>query len=170
MSELPPEVDTTLGIGDMFDIRIYGEPDLSGTYRVSSSGTVTIPLAGEIEIVGLDPRKIEQKIADRLRQGILRNPQVTVMVKDQSSKRIVVLGQVARQGTLSYTPALTALEAITMSGGFTPLASKNSATLTRVEGGQKITIPLPLTDITAGRAKNIYLRPGDILNVPERIF
>jgi len=65
---------------------------------------------------------------------------------------------------------LTALEAITMSGGFTGIAAKNQATLTRVENGQKVTIPLPFSDIAAGRAKNVYLRPGDIVNVPERIF
>lgn len=170
VSEAPPEVDTTLGVGDTFDLRVYGEGDLSGTYRVSSTGTVAIPLAGEIEVVGLDPRQAEKKIADRLREGILRNPQVTVLVKEQTSKRIVVLGQVNKQGTLSYTPALTALEAITMSGGFTGLANKNAATLVRVEKGQKITIPLPFSDIAAGRAKNVYLRPGDTINVPERIF
>lgn len=169
--EPPPEIDTTLGVGDSFEVKVFGELDLTNTYRVSSTGTVALPLIGEVEVAGLDPRQVEMRIAEKLRDGkFMVRPQVSVMVKEQMSKRIVVQGQVARQGTLPYTPALTALEAVMNAGGFTQLASKNSASLTRVEKGQKIIIPLPLSDIAAGRAKNVYLRPGDILNVPERIF
>lgn len=168
--ETPPEVDTTLGIGDTIEVRVYGENDLSGSYRVSSSGAVTLPLAGDVQVLGLEPQKAAKAIEERLAQGILRNPQVTMIVKEQTSKRIVVIGQVVRPGTLTYSPALTAVEAITMSGGFTGLASKNSTTLTRVENGQKVTMRIPIEDITQGRAKNVYLRPGDILSIPERLF
>src|SRR4029079_17939358 len=111
-----------------------------------------------------------KKIAERLSDGILRNPQVTVLVKDQMSKKVVVMGQVSKPGTLPYTPAMTILEAITSAGGFTQISAKNDTTITRTERGLKTTTKIPVADISEGKAKNVYVRPGDIISVPERIF
>jgi protein involved in polysaccharide export with SLBB domain len=165
-----PVADTTLGVGDTFEVRVYGEPDLSGTYRVGAEGTITFPLAGVIAVSGLDPQKLAHAIETKLKDGILRNPQVTVMVKEQNSKKIHIIGQVSKPGTITYTPSMSVVEAITLSGGFTPLAAKNDTTVTRYETGTKTIIKAPVDDIGQGRAQNVYLRPGDIINVPERIF
>jgi polysaccharide export outer membrane protein len=171
--EQPPPVppaDTTLGVGDTFEVRVFGEPDLTGLYRVGAEGTINMPLAGAIKVEGLDPQHVSNAIAQKLSEGILRNPQVTVLVKDQTSKKIYILGQVAKPGTFTYTPAMSVVEAITVAGGFTPAAAKNETTLTRTEGGKKTTTKIPVEDIGNGRAKNFYLLPGDIISVPERIF
>lgn len=165
-----PMADTTLGIGDTFDVRVFGEQDLSGTYRVGSEGTINFPLAGTIKVEGLDPQQIAKRIADRLADGMLRNPQVSVLVKEQTSKKVYILGQVIKPGTFTYTPSMNVVEAITIAGGFTPLAAKNDTTLTRSEQGQKTTTKIPVEDIGKGQAKNVYLRPGDIISVPERLF
>lgn len=165
-----PRPDTSLGVGDTFDVRVYGEPDLSGSYRVGAEGTINFPLAGQIKVDGLEPQQISKKIAERLSDGILRNPQVTVLVKDQSSKKVYIIGQVSKPGTLTFTPSMSVVEAITLSGGFTPLAAKNDTTLTRSEQGVKTTIKVPVEDIGQGKARNVYLRPGDIISVPERLF
>jgi protein involved in polysaccharide export with SLBB domain len=165
-----PMADTTLGVGDTFEVRVYGENDLSGMYRVGAEGTITFPLAGVIEVQGLDPQAIAKRIADRLRDGILRSPQVTVLVKEQNSKKIYIMGQVAKPGTIIYTPSMSVVEAITLSGGFTPLAAKNDTTVTRYDAGSKSIVKCPVDDISQGKAQNIYLRPGDIISVPERLF
>jgi polysaccharide export outer membrane protein len=91
-------------------------------------------------------------------------------VKEQTSKKIYLLGQVAKPGMLSYTPAMSVVEAITLAGGFSALASKNGTTITRTEDGRKTIIKVPVDDIGNGKAKNVLLRPGDIISVPERIF
>ena len=65
---------------------------------------------------------------------------------------------------------MSVVEAITLSGGFTPLAAKNDTTVTRSEGGVKTTTKVPVEDIGWGKARNVYLRPGDIISVPERLF
>src|SRR4051794_38941379 len=78
-----PVADTSLGVGDTFEVRVYGEPDLSGTFRVGAEGTITFPLAGVIKVEGLDPQTIAKRIGERLGDGILRNPQITVLVKEQ---------------------------------------------------------------------------------------
>jgi protein involved in polysaccharide export with SLBB domain len=162
--------DTTLGVGDTFEVRVYGENDLTGVYKIGAEGTINFPLAGAIKVDGLDPQQVGKVIADRLADGILRNPQVSVMVREQNSKKVYILGQVTKPGTFNYTPSMNVVEAITQAGGFTPIAAKNDTTLTRNELGSKTTVKVPVEDIGRGRAKNVFLRPGDIINVPERLF
>ena len=165
-----PVVDTTLEIGDTFDVKVYGEADLTGTYRVSAEGTINMPLAGVIKVQGLDQLQAAKRIAERLADGILRDPQVICIIKELASKKIYIIGQVAKPGTFSYTPLMSVLEAITGAGGFTPLAAKNDTTITRAESGKKTIVKVPVEEIGEGKAKNVYLKPGDIINVPERIF
>lgn len=167
---IPPSVDTSLGVGDTFDVRVFGEPDLSGTYRVGSEGDINFPLIGVVHVAGLDSKGISKLIADRLRQGLLRDPQVTVLIKEQTSKKIYILGQVSHPGTFNYAPSMSVVEAITLAGGFTPIAAKNDTTITRSDDGRKATVRAPVADIGEGKAPNVFLRPGDIISVPERIF
>ena len=165
-----PVVDATLEMGDTFDVRVYGEADLTGTYRVSAEGTINMPLAGVIKVEGLNQQQAAKRIADRLREGLIRDPQVIVSIKELASKKIYIIGQVAKPGTFSFTPLMSVLEAIIGAGGFTPLAAKNDTTITRAESGVKTIVKVPVEEIGEGKAKNVYLKPGDIINVPERIF
>jgi len=165
-----PTVDTSLGIGDTFEVRVFGETDLSGIYTVGAEGNINFPLIGVLHVDGLDAQAVAKLIADKLREGILRDPQVTVLVKDQTSKKIYILGQVGHPGTYSYVPSMSVVEAITVAGGFTGLAAKNDTTITRSELGKKTIVRVPVADIGEGKAPNVYLRPGDIISIPERIF
>jgi protein involved in polysaccharide export with SLBB domain len=166
----PPIVDTSLGVGDNFEVRVFGEGDLSGTYKVGSEGNINFPLVGVLRVEGLDAQAAAKLIADKLREGILRDPQVTVLIRDQTSKKIYILGQVGHPGTFNYTPSMSVVEAITVAGGFTGIAAKNDTTITRNEAGKKMIVRVPVADIGEGKAPNVYLRPGDIISVPERIF
>ena len=76
----------------------------------------------------------------------------------------------ATPGTYSYVPSMSVVEAITVAGGFTGLAAKNDTTITRSELGKKTIVRVPVADIGEGKAPNVYLRPGDIISIPERIF
>jgi polysaccharide export outer membrane protein len=163
-------IDTTLGVGDTFEVRVFGEQEFSGTYRVSAEGTITFPLAGDIKVAGLEPQQAAKGIAEALGKEYLRNPQVTVLVHEQTSKKVYILGQVTKPGTYTYTPSMSVVEAITLAGGFTPIAAKNDTTITRSEEGKKTTSKVAVEDIGQGKAKNVYLRPGDIISVPERLF
>jgi protein involved in polysaccharide export with SLBB domain len=162
--------DTTFGIGDTFEVRVFGETDLSGTYKVGGEGNINFPLIGVVHVEGLDPQGVSKLLAEKLRQGILRDPQVTVLAKEQLSKKVYIMGQIGRPGTLAYTPSMNIVEAITLAGGFTPLAAKNDTTITRIENGRKIIVKVPAGDIGEGRAHNVVLLPGDIISIPERIF
>jgi protein involved in polysaccharide export with SLBB domain len=166
-----PDVhDDTLGIDDAFEVRVYGEPDLSGLYRVSADGTIDFPLAGRIPVRGLGIGAIQQEIVKRLKAGYLLNPQVSVMVKEWNSRKVSVLGQVQRPGAVSYFPSMTIVDAIASAGGFTGVAAKNSVNLRREVTGKVEIRTYPVADITEGRSPNVLVLPGDVLVVEERLF
>src|SRR5882757_4376053 len=101
-----------VGVDDVFDVRVYGEPDLSGSYRVATDGTIDYPLAGRMRVVGLRPGEIQQLIVEKLKGGYLKTPQVTVSSKERNSQKITVFGQVAKPGQVPYYPNMTIVDAI----------------------------------------------------------
>ncbi|MBM4354213.1 MAG: polysaccharide export protein [Deltaproteobacteria bacterium] len=160
----------TLGPGDVFDVRVYGEKDLSGIYRVSAEGTIHFPLVGEVRVQNLSPSEVATLLQDRLRDGYLREPFVTVTIKEYNSKKIFVLGQVAKPGTFPFEGEMNIVQAVTLAGGFTPMARKNNVIVTRVDKGEEKRIQVPVESISEGLAPNLPLRPGDIVYVPETVL
>jgi polysaccharide export outer membrane protein len=160
----------SLGPGDVFDIRVYDEQQLSGTYRVAADGTINFPLVGPFSVMDLPPIEASKRLQAKLAEGFLRNPQVSILVKEYNSKKVSVLGQVAKPGTFAFSDSMTVIEALTMAGGFTPIAAKNDTVVTRTENGQKHRLDVRVEAISEGRERNLCLRPGDIVFVPERIF
>jgi polysaccharide export outer membrane protein len=159
-----------VGIDDVFEVRVYGEPELSGAYRVAVDGTVDYPLAGRLKVVGLRSGEIQQLLVTKLKEGYLTAPQVTVTVKERNSQKITVFGQVARPGQVSYYPNMTIVDAIANAGGFTGIAAKNSVNLRREVAGKIETHVFPVADIAEGRSQNVMVLPGDVLVVDERVF
>jgi protein involved in polysaccharide export with SLBB domain len=170
-----PEVnaapDTTLGPNDLFDVRVYGEKDLSDTFRVASDGTIDYPLLGTVQVDGLTPSQVVKVIETGLREGeFLKTPHVSILVKEYQSKKISVFGQVKKPGTFPYQDGMSVVEAISLAGGFTSMARKNNTTVIRTINGEKKRFKVPVQEIGQGETANFTLRTGDIIFVPERIF
>jgi protein involved in polysaccharide export with SLBB domain len=162
--------DTTLGAGDVFEVRVFRQDDMTGTYSVSSEGTISFPLVGVVGVAGKTPAAVESELRDRLADGYLHNPQVSVLVKEYKSKKISVFGQVREPGTFAYTEGMTVVEAVAQAGGFNDMARKNVVTVTRTVGQDKTKFTVPVEDIGEGKADNFYLRPGDVVFVPRRLW
>jgi protein involved in polysaccharide export with SLBB domain len=163
--------DTTLGPGDVFDIRVFEEKELSSTFRVASDGSIDFPLLGTLKVAGLNPSAVSKLVEDGLRDNeFLKNPQVSILVKEYNSKKISVFGQVKKPGTFSYQDGMSVVEAISLGGGFTSMARKNDVTVIRVINGKKRRFGVPVEEIGQGKASNFIMRPGDIVFVPERVF
>jgi polysaccharide export outer membrane protein len=162
--------DTTLGAGDMFEVRVFRQDDMTGTYSVSAEGTISFPLVGVVAVAGKTPAEVERELRERLADGYLQDPQVSVLVKEYKSKKISVFGQVREPGTLAYTESMTVVEAVAQAGGFTDMARKNAVTVTRAVGQDKTRFTVPVEDIGEGQADNFYLRPGDVVFVPRRVW
>jgi protein involved in polysaccharide export with SLBB domain len=159
-----------IGLDDTFDVRVYGETDLSGTFRVATDGTIDFPLAGRVQVAGLRTGEIQQLLVAKLKDRYLKDPQVIVTVKDRNSQKISVLGQVAKPGQVGYYPNMTIVDAIASAGGFTGIAAKNSVNLRREVGGKIEMHVYPVADISEGRSQNVMVQPGDVLVVDERVF
>lgn len=166
-----PAEDTTLGAGDVFDIRVYGEKELSDTYRVASDGSIDFPLIGNILVEGMTPSDVKEKIEQQLISGeFLKTPQVSIFVKEYASKKVSVFGEVNKPGTFSYQEGMGVVEAISLAGGFTPMAKTANTMVTRVVDGAKQNFVVPVEQIGEGKTSDFVLRPGDIVFVPERVF
>jgi polysaccharide export outer membrane protein len=166
--DLTPE--ERLGIDDVFEVRVFGEPDLTDSYRVAADGTIDYPFVGRVSVIGMRSGDVQELIAAKLKNGYLKNPQVSLMVKEWNSRKVSVIGQVQKPGSVAYFPNMTIVDAIAAAGGFTGIASKNSVTLRREGKGGVESKTCPVADISQGRAPNVALRPGDILVVEERLF
>lgn len=164
----PAGLDSAVGPEDVFEVRVFGEQDLSAPYRVAHDGTVDFPLIGRLHVMGLTPPQISTLIRTRLHEGqFLVSPQVSILVKEYNSKRISVFGQVQRPGTFPYQDSMDIVHAITLAGGFTQLADENDTTVTRRRTGRETRFRVPVESIGTGRAANFYLQPGDTVFVPE---
>lgn len=162
--------DTTLGPGDLFEVRVFQQEQMTGTYSASPEGTISFPLIGTVEVTGKTPAMIETEIRDRLADGYIKSPQVSVLVKEYKSKKISVFGQVRNPGTLAFAEGMTIVEAVSRAGGFTQMARKNAVTVTRTSGDRKETFTVPVETIAKGGADQFFMRPGDTVFVPERFY
>lgn len=148
-----------LGTGDLVRVQVFGEDDLSVESRVSDRGTIPYPLLGELKVVGLSIRGVEELIANRLRGDYLVNPRVSVSILEY--RQFYVNGQVKSPGGFPYQPGLTVRQAVSLAGGFTERASRNKIFVVRDKD-------------PAGASKKVELndpvRPGDTLTVEESFF
>ena len=161
---------STLGPGDVFEVKVYDEKELSGIYRVSSAGSISFPLIGKVHVEGMTSTDAADLIQGRLGEKYLRNPQVSIFIKEYNSKKISVFGQVNKPGTFKYEDNMSVTQAVSMAGGFTKMAAKDDTNVTRIEKGEEKKYPVPVESIAQGQAKNFYLQPGDIVYVPESIW
>jgi len=162
--------DATLGARDIVTIRVYRQEELSGEFEVSAECTISYPLIGVLEVCGNTPPALERIIREKLADGYIKEPQVSVLVKEYKSKIVSVFGQVKKPGTLPYSGGMTVIEAISQAGGFTEMARKNAVTVTRIEKGKKNKYMIPVENIGMGKADNFVMRPGDVVYVDRRVF
>ncbi len=114
--------DYILGPGDLLKITVYENDDLTTTARVSGNGMISVPLIGKIKVAGMTPGDAEQRIDQKLAQGYIIDPHVTVFVKEYKSKQVTILGEVAKPGVYTLTAKATILDIISKAGGLTDKA------------------------------------------------
>jgi polysaccharide export outer membrane protein len=168
---VPPAEDTTLGAGDEFEVRVFGEKDLTGNHQVAPDGTIQFPFLGTVAVAGKETTQVAKAIAAGLSTGgYLKEPQVSVFLLKSNSKRVSVLGAVAKPGTFPIVPGLTLVNAVSEAGGFTALASKDDTVVTRRIDGKLERYRIEVSRVTRGDTEDFPLRAGDIIFVPERVF
>lgn len=109
--------DYRVGPNDLIDIEVFGVPELKRTVRVNSSGLVSLPLVGNVSLLGLTGQQTEERIAAAYAEKYLQNPQVSVFIKEFTTRRITIEGAVAKPGIYPVTGQLTLLRALALAGG-----------------------------------------------------
>lgn len=169
----PASADYRILPADVLGITVFQEADLTSTLRVSSEGTIALPLIGAVAVGGRTPQEAAQEIRSRLAQGFYVNPQVTVTVMEFSKRRFTVLGQVQKPGAydLPDQQEVSLLQAIGMAGGYTRLANPSKVTLMRRTEGRENVFSFNARKMAAGTAESKFLvQPGDVITVAESRF
>lgn len=148
-----------LGAGDRVRVTVFEQDGLTNTYSVDQSGYIAFPLVGSVPARGHSAQQLEGEIAGRLRQGYLRDPDVSVEV--DTYRPVFVMGEVGAAGQYSYVPGMTVQKAIAMAGGYSPRAYQGNADVTRNINGKVMTGRVLISD---------PLLPGDTIFVRERLF
>jgi polysaccharide export outer membrane protein len=145
--------------GDRLRITVFDQKDLSTTYSVDQAGYISFPLVGAVAARGRTLQELEGQIAAKLKQGYLRDPDVSIEVDRYRS--IFVMGEVGQPGQYTYVPGMTIQNAIAVAGGYTARANQANADVTRKING----------NIMTGRV-NISnpVLAGDTIYVRERLF
>jgi polysaccharide biosynthesis/export protein len=164
-----------IGPDDQLQVNVWRNPDLSVSVPVRPDGMISVPLIGDVKAGGQTPQQVSESIRQRLTE-YLREPQVTVIVTELRShefiSRIRVTGAVGAPMSLPYRQGMTVLDAVLQAGGVTEFAAADRAKLYRRQGEST-----NIMDVRLGRIlsrgdlqTNVYLQPGDIISVPERLF
>jgi polysaccharide export outer membrane protein len=149
----------TLDSGDRLRIVVFGQDGLTNSYLVDASGHIAMPLIGSVMAKGETTDQLSARIAEKLRDGYIREPHVAVEV--EAYRPFFILGEVTAPGQYPYIANMTAETAVAIAGGFAPRAVRQSVVLIRTYNGQQIRMTVPL---------GYQLRPGDTINVQERWF
>jgi polysaccharide export outer membrane protein len=148
----------TLGAGDKLKVTVFGEPDLSREFQIDGGGSISFPLIGQLLIKGLTIQQVEKRMVEKLKDGYLVDPSVTVEVLNY--RPFYILGEVNKPGQYEYVNGITLYNAVAMAGGYTYRARHNQAQITRGN---------PEVIIDNAEHPTIIL-PGDIINIRERFF
>lgn len=165
---LPDTLDRKIAPQDLLQIVIVGET-LPTEYRVSASGTINFPFLEIVEVKGLTPRELDLKLTELLVKDYFVNPEVLVDVREYRQDFVRMIGQVNRPGPLTLKPEqqMDILDALSFAGGTTRLA-KNEVEFIR--DGQRQVFSIEKLKRETDPAKKVWLKPGDILEVRERIW
>ena len=149
----------TLDSGDRLRIVVFGQDGLTNSYFVDAGGNIDMPLIGSVPARAVTTNQLAGRIAEKLRQGYVREPHVAVEI--EAYRPFFILGEVTQPGQYPYVANMSVETAVAIAGGFTPRAFRKTVTISRPLNGLVTRMTVPTT---------FPLRPGDTVNVQERWF
>jgi polysaccharide export outer membrane protein len=153
-----------IGADDIIIINVWKEPELSRTVPVRPDGKISLPLLDDVQASGYTPVQLGLFLTEKLKKFIAE-PQVTVMVSTINSRKIHLVGEVGRTGTITMLPDMTALQAVASSSP-TQFANLKKIYILRWENGVQKKIPFNYKEVIKGNQPDIALKPGDTIVVP----
>jgi polysaccharide export outer membrane protein len=158
----------TLHQGDVIQVSVWGEEKLQSPNLVLPDGSITYPLAGVVEVVGLTAPQVEAKVADKLKP-YLPDPQVSVVITGIEGNKIHIIGKVKTPGEVLMNAPMTVLKALSVAGGFAKFADKSGIKILRETAAGRKVIPVAnYEQLVKGESLdgNYSLVAGDTILVP----
>lgn len=163
-----------IGEGDLLKITVYDNPDLTTAVRVGGDGAITFPLVGDVVVNGLTAAGVQQRIAEKLKEGYVKRPEVSVFIAEYKSKKVTALGEFQRPGLIELRGNATLMEVISTAGGVTTnagdvLAIKRKVLKPGAAQPEDVTITVPLAEFLQGHStgEEIKVVDGDSIYVPR---
>jgi len=156
-----------IGAGDLLNIYVWKEAELTQDVTVMSDGRISFPLIGEIMAEGETVAGLKDVIAKKLASYITA-PEVTVIVKEARSRRVYTVGKVLRPGPYVLEPNMTVLQSLSAAGGFAEWADTKNILIIRRKGNKEVQFRFNYNQFISGDRleQNILLEPGDTVVVP----
>jgi polysaccharide export outer membrane protein len=158
-----------IGIGDVIEVSVWKNPELSVTVPVRPDGLISVPLLGDVQAAGMTPQALTEDLTKRFKEFVT-SPNVSVVIKEIHSRKVFVTGEVATPGAYDLQPRTKLMQVLAMAGGLTPYAKRKVVVLRGAEDGEgpDKRIECDLGAIISGKRPelNILLQPGDTLIFP----
>jgi len=171
---LTPSAEYIIGPGDVLQVYVWDNPELTVEVPVRPDGMITIPLVEDMVAVSKTPTQLARDVETKLAEYV-RTPQVNIIVKDFRGtyvKQIRVVGQAVSPQSLSYQSGMTVLDVMIEVGGLTEFAAGNRAVLIRGQGAERTSYRVKLDDLLRKGhiSANVPVLPGDVILIPESAF
>jgi polysaccharide export outer membrane protein len=156
-----------LGPGDIVEISVWKDPDLSRTVIVPPDGVISFPLINAIKVTNLTVADLNKAVTQKLSEFV-PDVTVTVMLTKINSLKAYVIGKVNTPGMYDITLETNVMQILAQAGGLTPFASDGNIKILRQKNNQITKIPFDYGDVEKGKnlEQNIVLQPGDVVVVP----
>ena len=158
--------DYVIGVEDVLSVVFWREKDLSADVVVRPDGKISLPMLNDVAAAGLTPEALAAVVA-KAGAKFVRDAGATVIVKEIRSRKIYIIGEVARPGTFQLGSEMTVLQALGEAGGFIEGADKSDVAIVRNDGGKEQRFKFNYKDVVKGKnpEQNIRLLPGDTIIV-----
>ena len=159
-----------IGPQNLLQIKILGESATTQVYRVDEMGYITHALLGRLKLQGLTVVEIERLVTDKLRGQYILHPTVTIFVVEHS--HFSILGEVRRPGNYEITGRVSIIEALSMAGGFTPLANQKGVKIVRKKEGDEQILHVNAVHLMQNPDPNneVDIEANDVIVVPKSFF
>jgi polysaccharide biosynthesis/export protein len=169
----PPDAPQAVVLGedyriaplDTVRVSVFQVPDLTGDYQVDLLGNVALPLVGNVQAAGLTTDELQRRLVASYSARYLRNPDITVGIKESAQRHVTVDGAVAQPGVFPVTGPMTLMQAVAMARGTTDAANPRRVAIFRQIEGQRMAAAFDLVSIRRGEAEDPKIYRGDIVVV-----
>jgi len=150
--------DYFLGPGDKIRVHVFGEPDLTVTLTVPSSGVVVYPFVGDLQLAGKTTTTLQDELTSLLQPDYLVDPRISVNI--ERYRPFFINGEVKNSGSIEFQPGLTLRKAVSLAGGFTERANRKEMTV----------ISDDAPDVERRVGPEYQIQPGDLITVKDTFF